>query len=221
MHEAILAIHIGTGTLGVLTGAAALLLRKGSGAHRAAGTVFFLAMLAMAATAAGLETMKAPPGSVAGSLMTIYFIATAWMAGRRTDGETGAFEIAAFVAALGLTGALAAGVYALASGAMKPPNPIFPYVLSGIAATTGLAAAGDLSVILRRGLRGAQRIARHLWRMCFGLFIAVGAFAAQGANALPQGIRLPLLLGAMAAVLAAMLYWLARVLLTRWYERAN
>jgi hypothetical protein len=178
-------------------------------------------MLAMAATAAILETTKAVPGSVAGSLMTIYFIATAWMAGRRADGQTGAFEIAALIAALGLTAALAAGVYALATGAMKPPNPIFPYVLSGITATTALAAAGDISVVLRGGLSGAQRIARHLWRMCFGLFIAVGAFAAQGANALPPGIRIPLLLASMVVVLGAMLYWLARVLLTKWYVRSQ
>ena len=39
-----------------------------------------------------------------------------------------------------------------------------------------LAAAGDLRMLLRSGLFGAQRIARHLWRMCFGLFIAAGSF---------------------------------------------
>jgi len=221
MHAAILAVHVGMGTLGVLTGAAALLFRKGSGPHRVAGTVFVLSMLFMAATASTLETMKPEPGSVVGGLMTIYFIATAWVAGRRTDGETGAFEIVAFVAALALAIAIAMGAYALATGAMKAPNPVFPYVLYGISGAMTLAAAADLSVILRRGLIGAQRIARHLWRMCFGLFIAVGSFAAQGAKVLPPGVGLRVLLASMVLILSVLLYWLVRVLFTNWYRRAE
>jgi hypothetical protein len=39
-----------------------------------------------------------------------------------------------------------------------------------------LAAGGDVRMLLRGGVFGAQRIARHLWRMCFGLFIAAGSF---------------------------------------------
>ncbi len=222
MHTEILAVHIGMGTLGVLTGAAALLLRKGSGPHRVVGTVFVLSMLFMAATASILETMKPEPGSVVGGLMTIYFIATAWLAGRRKDGETGAFEIVAFVAALALAILIAMGAYALATGETKAPNPVFPYVLYGISSAMALAAVADLSVIWRGGLSGAQRIARHLWRMCFGLFIAVGSFAAQGAaKVLPPGVGLQVLLVSMILILSVMAYWLVRVLLTKWYSRAE
>jgi hypothetical protein len=39
-----------------------------------------------------------------------------------------------------------------------------------------LAAAGDVRMLVRGGVVGAKRIARHLWRMCFGLFIAAGSF---------------------------------------------
>ena len=39
-----------------------------------------------------------------------------------------------------------------------------------------LAAAGDVRMLLRCGVLGATRIARHLWRMCFGMFIAAGSF---------------------------------------------
>ncbi len=219
MHTEILAVHIGMGTLGVLTGAAALVFRKGSGPHRVVGTVFVLSMLFMAATASILETMKPEPGSVVGGLITIYFIATAWLAGRRKDGETGAFEIVAFVAALALAILIAIGAYALATGATKAPNPVFPYALYGVSSAMVLAAIGDLSVIWRAGLSGAQRIARHLWRMCFGLFIAVGSFAAQGAaKVLPAGMGLPVLLASMILVLGVMFYWLVRVLLTKWYS---
>lgn len=221
MHVTILAAHIIMGTLGVLSGTAALMFRKGSEPHRAAGTVFVLAMLLMAATATILEFMKPIPGSPAGGLMTMYFIATAWMAGRRKDGETGRFEIGATVAALALAASFAFSAYALATGATKAPNPIFPYVLYGIGVVMALAAAGDLSVVLRRGLTGAQRIARHLWRMCFGLFISVGSFAAQGAGVLPRELRVTVLIASMVVVLAVMFFWLARVLMTNWAGRAE
>jgi len=39
-----------------------------------------------------------------------------------------------------------------------------------------LAGAGDVHMLVRGGVFGAHRIARHLWRMCFGLFIAAGSF---------------------------------------------
>src|SRR5258708_7416248 len=45
-----------------------------------------------------------------------------------------------------------------------------------------LAAAGDIRMLVRGGVLGAKRIARHLWRMCFGLFIAAGSFFFVGAN---------------------------------------
>jgi hypothetical protein len=38
------------------------------------------------------------------------------------------------------------------------------------------AAVGDVRMLVRGGVFGTQRIARHLWRMCFGLFIAAGSF---------------------------------------------
>ena len=201
MHAAILAVHIGMGTLGVLTGAAALLFRKGSGPHRVAGTVFVLSMLLMGASASILAAMKSEPRLVIGGMMTMYFIATAWMAGRRKDGETGAFEVVALSAAV---------VIGLSSIAQHSFNGIM-----------ALAAAADLSVILRRGVFGAQRIARHLWRMCIGLFIAVGSFAAQGAKFLPPGVGLQVLLASMILILSVMVFWLVRVLHTNWYRRTE
>ena len=39
-----------------------------------------------------------------------------------------------------------------------------------------LAIVGDLRVIRMGGLKGPRRLARHLWRMCFALFIAAASF---------------------------------------------
>ena len=220
MHAAILAVHIGMGTLGLVSGAAALLLRKGAGPHRAVGTVFVLAMVCMGITASILAVMTSQPGMVVGGIAATYFIVTAWMAARRKDGETGAFEIAAFVAGL----VLGPGVLALTlvtGPATDPHNPYLPFAQYSFDGIMTLAAIGDFSVIARRGISGVQRIARHLWRMCFGLFIAVGSFAAQGAKILPPGVGAKVLLASMIIVVAVMVYWLVRVLLTKWYAQTR
>ena len=49
----------------------------------------------------------------------------------------------------------------------------YPAVLYFIWGSVALpSAAGDVRMLVRGGVFGAQRIVRHLWRMCFALFIA-------------------------------------------------
>lgn len=219
MHTIILPVHIAAGILAVLAGAAALILRKGGPAHRAAGTLFTAAMVLMAATAAALG--KDSGNIVAGGL-TIYMVTTACVAARRTDNEAGLFEIGAFVVALGCAIAMFVSAWLIEFGGRAAPSTLVGPMSFFLGGALALAALGDLSVVLRRGVSGAQRIARHLWRMCLGLFIAVGSFAAQGARALPAEIpRMELLLSSLALVLLVMFYWLARVLFTNWYRPAE
>jgi hypothetical protein len=217
--QAILPIHVAAGTVSVLAGAAALLLRKGERAHRTAGSVFTVAMVILAVTAAALG--RDVGNAVAGTL-TIYAVLTAWVTARRGDKKAGAFEVAAFIVALACSGAGFWSACLIATGAREAINPYIVFVTAFISSVMALAALGDLSVALRRGVSGAQRIARHLWRMCFGLFIAVGSFAAQGADALPLPPEVPaaaLLFGSMIVVLLVMFYWLVRVLFTGWRMR--
>jgi amino acid permease len=83
-----------------------------------------------------------------------------------------------------------------------------------------LAALGDIRMMLAGGLEGAHRIARHLWRMCFLLFIASGSFFLGQAKVIPKPIRIfPLLAIPALLPLVLLLYWLARVLFTKWYRR--
>ena len=77
-------------------------------------------------------------------------------------------------------------------------------------------------MILARGFRGTHRIARHLWRMCFALFIATGSFFLGQAKVIPKPIRIVPLLAIPALLpLVLLLYWLARVLFTQRYFASN
>ena len=92
-----LIVHISAGSLAILSGAAALSVRKGARLHRVFGTVFFLSILAMSVMGAYLAVLIPQRATAVVGLFTFYFVATAWMTVKRREGTTGAFEIAACV----------------------------------------------------------------------------------------------------------------------------
>ena len=83
------------------------------------------------------------------------------------------------------------------------------YFVAGICLLGGLL---DLNAILRARSRPTQRIARHLWRMCFAFFIATGSFFLGQQDVLPAAVRgSPALFVLAFAPFAVMAFWLVRV----------
>jgi len=208
--------HICAGSLGLLSGAVAMSLRKGSRRHGVAGTVFFVSMLSLSASGACMAFV-APEGeelNVLMGILTFYLVATAWVTARRRNGETGLFDWAALLVAL----AVAAGLAKLGVEAAKAGHSAGLYFFFGAVAL--LAAVLDLRMIVRGGVFGAQRIARHLWRMCSALFIAVGSLFLGQPQLFPDALRRTGVL-AVPSLLVVMLliFWLIRVLFTNAYER--
>ena len=72
-------IHICGGTLGLVSGTAAISFRKGSHLHVLAGKVFVVSMLVMAVGAICLGIAKHQPNNVGGAIFTFYLIGTAWL----------------------------------------------------------------------------------------------------------------------------------------------
>jgi hypothetical protein len=208
LHSFIMWIHIAGGLIALLSGTAALIMRKGGTTHAKAGTWFFGSMLVLGATAAILEPFRDPPesGSPIGGLIVCYFVATSWTAARRRDGTTGGFEIAACAAVLLISALMIWGGF---TGSTTPAGsgPVF-----AIAAVCLLAGLLDINAILRAKLTPVQRIARHLWRMCFALFIATGSFFLGQQDVLPEAVRgSPILFVLAFAPFGAMAFWLVRV----------
>jgi uncharacterized membrane protein len=87
MRLPILAFHISAGLVGILSGTAAMSLRKGSSRHALAGKIFVISMLSMAASAAFLAFMRHDMNNVGGGVLTFYLVATAWVTARRRDGK--------------------------------------------------------------------------------------------------------------------------------------
>ena len=208
----LLPIHVSAGGVALVLGAVALLAKKGGTIHRRSGRLFVYAMLVMGVTAAML-------GNVGGGLVAIYFVVTALTTVRPVSTWTRGINVVALTLVSGLAlGSIVNGVKAVNSPGLSPggvPLRTIGAMSLFIATVMILAAAGDVRM-MRRGLtRGGPRLARHLWRMCFALFIAAGSFFSireRVAKLLPEPLTnapmraLPILL-----LFGVMFYWLWRV----------
>jgi hypothetical protein len=220
-------LHIGGGTLGLVSGMVAVFARKGGKLHRKAGTVFFVSMLIMSAVAGYLAVTV--PGQIVNlfiATFTFYLVTTAWMTARRPERTAGLSEKIALLVILGLCAPFAILTFQLATGLpplVKSSVPLEGPVLIAIYGFTivvAIAAICDAKVVWAGGIAGAPRTARHLWRMCLALTLATGSFFT---NALPRilpasmhfslAFFLPQLLP-----LGLLVFWMIRVRYTAWRQ---
>lgn len=120
-------------------------------------------------------------------IMAIYFISTGWMTLRANTAHSQLFIKAAFtVAVLLVFTNVAAEVIMTMTGTWRPDVPAgVGYVFATVLM---IAAVGDFRLIRRGALNFKPRLARHLWRMCFALFIASASFAGQ-VNIFPEPVK--------------------------------
>lgn len=209
-------LHFWVGTAAVMSGFAALFFQKGSRLHRANGTVFLLTMIFLSLSGFYLSVTRSVIFTIFLSVLAFYFVTTGWVSAKRNDGEIGWFEklaclsiilFALIAIVLGYKGATGATV-------LTKDVPAGAYfILAGLAVLSG---GLDLNLIRRSGLLGKHRIARHLWRMCFSMFITVTIFFLGNNHVLPEVLRKPVVLMApIVAVLLLMVFWIVRVLRSR------
>ena len=214
--------HIGGGIAGLLSGTAAMIYRKGSRGHVIFGKVFVASMLTMAVAAICLATIKHQPMNIGGGVLAFYLILTAWLTIRRKDGETSIYDgmVTLLPVALGVLTWMN-GLKVLRSGASSQDGvPVGMNFFMGTVML--LAAAGDIRALVRGGIWGAQRIVRHLWRMCFGLFIATGSFFLGQQQVFPAAWRgAPVWFVPALLPLALLIYWVLRVWFTKEYKTAD
>jgi hypothetical protein len=212
--DTLLYVHIGGGIIGLLAGSLAIASRKGGTFHRNFGNIFFGSMLVTYLIGAGVAPFLAEgqrPNFVAG-VLALYLLITGWRTARRGDAQAGRADILGFVIALAIA---CLGFFFMYLGANSPtgtvdgspPQAFFVFAFAG-----SVAAAGDLNLILRGRISGAARIARHLWRMCFSLFIASGSFFLGQPQVFPNWFNAtPMPLFFAFGPLVAMAVWLMLV----------
>jgi len=216
-----LTLHIVAGSLGILSGFVALSTAKGGTLHRKVGRVFIYSMITMALVGAGMALVrdKAPEANVPIGLLTTYLVITSLITVRPPSTGVRRLELGLVVIVMAISLVLVTfGVMAVSSPTGKLRGfPAAPFFVFGSIAL--LAAVGDVRVMRRGGvqvLRGAPRLARHLWRMTLALAIAAFSFFLGQARVFPKPIRIyPLLAVPPVIVLLSLTYWLWRVRVRR------
>ncbi len=206
--------HFGAALIALAAGTVALAVAKGGRLHKQSGMVFTIAMVAAGLLASVISTYEGK--SVFGGLFVVYLLLTALTTVKQLSWSGKRLDIALMLFAF----VFAALSYVDGFNTWKLPGHVRAGVPAGMIlflATIGLVAGiGDFRRLREGGLRGARRIARHLWRMCFGLFIATGSFFFGQAKFIPKPIRIgPLLAALGVAPLVILLYWMWRVRLRR------
>jgi hypothetical protein len=171
--------------------------------------LFVYAMVTMSLSGAlmeALNTWRISVNAVAG-LVTFYFVTTALFTVRPRHQQSRRIDAIAML--FGLIVAMFAfrAGFEMLNGGRPEAVPCFIFGILGL-----LASVGDIRMMRARGIQGPRRIARHLWRMCFGMWVAAASFFWGPPNRVPEVIRIPAL-QAVAVLLPifAMLYWLWRI----------
>jgi hypothetical protein len=213
----LLPIHVAAGGLAIILGAVALSVKKGGNIHRRSGLLFVYAMLVMGASASILSLLNGcGNGNVIAGVLTAYFVGTALTTVRPVSSWTRRINAVALTVAVVLAAGCVFSGVRLINAAGRDLNGV-PFRTAGVmslivGAVLVMAAAGDVRIMRFGMARGLPRLSRHLWRMCFALFIAAGSFFSvreRVATILPE----PLTTGPMRALpivllFGTMFYWL-------------
>lgn len=214
MLSAITIVHVGAGALAVLAGAMAAVTRKGGSTHITAGRLFVALMIASSLLGAILGLIKFDDYFITffAGILAIYLVVSGWLTASGRNGVAvvmlGALNVANFAALVTL------GCIALANSGGR----IFGFAGEDYLFLAGMSGVGllfDVSLMFRNQLVGKHRIARHLWRMLLGFFIAAGsAFTGPGASAFPESLQQSgVLAGPELLIALLMLFYLGRTLL--------
>jgi hypothetical protein len=165
--------------------------------------------------------MKPNMGNVFGGVLTFYLVTTGWLTVRQKEGQTGLFEIALLLVALvhGASCLIFGWEAASSPTGLKAGYPAVRYFVFGSVAL--FCATWDFRMLIRGGVSGAQRIARHLGRMWLALLIAALSFFLGQQQVFPEALRKTHLLNVpMVVITVLMIFWLIRVRFTNTYKKA-
>jgi hypothetical protein len=208
-----LGLHFAAGLVSIVAGTIALSVAKGGQLHKQSGLIFTWAMIVLGLSAAAIGTYEKRPGQVFAGLLAAYLVFSAMTTVKPMARIGQRFNVVLMVLAFGYAvSSLYGGMTEWLDPTVKVigrPRVVPPLVVGSVIL---LAAIGDLRAIRAGGLRGSRRLARHLWRMCFGLFIATGSFFLGQMKFVPEPVRIvPLLLVLAFAPILFLIYWMWRV----------
>ena len=170
LNTILLALHIGAGSVALLTAGIAAFIPKGEKWHILSGRVYAVAMTLVFLTAAPLALLGANIFLLLIAFFSFYLVFAGWRFARNRRGHPHAVDWAA--AAIMLTTGLGMGVYGGMLAGAGDSQWVTMTVFAAIAVALGLA---DGLYHRQRRATGGQRISRHLTNMLAGTIATITA----------------------------------------------
>ena len=206
----LLTLHISGAAIALVSGAGALAFKKGASKHRLSGKIFVVSMLIMGISAAPLA-YAAGNGDMLSGALVCYLVLTSWFTfnpiSRKLDFAMMVSAIVLIVSYFGIE------LHLESTGDRRPDIPVgVGYVFGSIVI---LAFVGDLKLFFSETATRLSKVIRHLWRMCFALFMASVSFFLSRAHLFHDLIRDSGILYVLAlAPIVLMVFWWGYVIFT-------
>ncbi|MGE0772639.1 MAG: hypothetical protein AB7K37_13065 [Cyclobacteriaceae bacterium] len=221
IHPLLVYTHVVSGGVGLLSGAAAMLLRKGSRWHIKVGNGYFFSMLIMSAIGAYGAYFLPEMISVVVGALTFYLVLTAWLTVRPVESKMSWPLLAACILVIIIS---AAGYYfgfeawTHEDGTKDGFAYGFYFFFGSVALVAGIL---DARVLLQGGIYGKHRLLRHLGRMGFSFLIAAASLFLGQLQVFPESIRKPQFLMIPVLIIpVSLLFWVVRVTVLRRFSSA-
>ena len=179
----LLTIHIGAGSVALLTAAVAVFTSKGEKWHIMAGRVYAVAMALVFVTAVPLALLGASIFLLLIAFFSFYLVFAGWRFARNRRGGPQAVDWAA--AAIMVTTGLGMGVYAGILAGAGDSQWVTMTVFATIAVALGMA---DVLYHRLRRATGGRRISRHLTNMLAGTIATITAVLVVNVQTNPEWI---------------------------------
>ena len=191
LNTALLAVHIASGSVALLTAAVALITQKGGIRHIRAGRSYAISMTLVFLTAIPLAFLGASVFLLLIAVFSFYLVFAGWRFAHNYEGSPHPVDWTA-IAAMGLTG-LGMWGYAAVIASQGDSQWVTMVLFGFIALALSVA---DARFYRAANIRGPQRIARHLTNMMAGTIATITAVVVVNLDTNPAwlGWVLPTLL---------------------------
>lgn len=212
-------IHIVAGTIGLLSGVAAVSFRKGSKRHKYAGLVFLISMLLLFLSGSWVAFIRSISLSLANGILASYLVATGWMAMKQPAQTITKFDRISLFIAVFTCGMLVLFAIEAANSESGKLDGFSAPAFIFFALIAALSSIGDIRMIIRGGVSGKDRVLRHLWRMFFPFFMATAAVFLGQAKIFPGFMQnIFVLVSPVVLVVITMIYWALKVQFSTQYK---
>lgn len=212
MLLALLVLHIAAGTVGIMAGFAAILLKKGQQLHKRIGWTFLLAMLVLGTSGIIIALAKNIPLSMLNGGLVCYLVLSSFITIRAQTSSRSIINRPLFGFGLLLVAGYSYYFYLAVRISPEQIGGFGPGAFAVFGLITFYALCEDVYFMLCNNMSRKVVLIRHLWRMLFPLFMATAAVFLGQAKLFPAILaQNGTLFIPVVFVLLSLFYWVVKV----------